>query len=117
MPLVENSTYTKPKILFNRHLETIIPGLFRKVKGLPIPVREMIDTPDGDFLALDWYRNGSEKLMIVSHGLEGDSARPYILGMVKKFISSGWDVLAWNYRGCGGEMNKNQDLLPQWSNL
>lgn len=97
--------YKKPFFLFNPHLETIFPSQFRKVK-LPPYQRERIVTSDQDFLDLDWLTQGSEKLVIISHGLEGDTTRPYIKGMAKAFFDNGYDVLTWNYRGCSGEMNK-----------
>lgn len=97
--------YTPPYFLFNKHLETIYPAVFRKV-ALPPFRRERIVTPDDDFLDLDWLTNGSDKLVIISHGLEGNTQRPYIKGMAKAFFDNRYDVLAWNYRGCGDEMNK-----------
>lgn len=97
--------YKPPYLLFNRHLETIYPSLFRKVY-LPPFRRERIVTPDDDFLDLDWLTQGSDRLVIISHGLEGNSQRPYIKGMAKAFFNNKYDVLAWNYRGCGEEMNK-----------
>jgi len=104
MPVIQSS-YTKPPIhLFNGHLETIVPSLFRKITGIAYQ-RERIDTPDQDFLQLDWSKVGGEKLLIISHGLEGDSNRHYALGLVKLFNQSGIDVLVWNNRTCGGEMN------------
>ncbi|HTH56264.1 MAG TPA: alpha/beta fold hydrolase [Cyclobacteriaceae bacterium] len=45
--------------------------------------------------------------MIVSHGLEGNSHRAYVKGMAKAFSENGFDVIAWNFRGCSGEMNKS----------
>lgn len=104
MPII-SSTYQKPPAyLFNGHLETIFPSLFRKVEGLEY-FREKISTPDGDFLNLDWSKVGGEKLLVISHGLEGDSRRHYVMGLVKLFNLNGIDVLAWNNRTCGGEMN------------
>lgn len=105
MPLLQHSTYTRPKWLFNRHLETIYPAIFRKVE-LANSTRERIDTIDGDFLDLDWYRSGKSKLVIISHGLEGNSTRPYMLGMAKTFLQHDFDVLTWTFRGCGEELNK-----------
>src|SRR6185503_13164266 len=81
--------------------------LFRKVSTPPL-VRERIITPDNDFLDLDWLKQGSNKLVIVSHGLEGNSRRPYVLGMLRAFHRHGFDALAWNYRGCGEEMNRQR---------
>ena len=105
MPLLPNSPYIRPKWLFNGHLETIYPALLRKVR-FNNPTRERIDTPDGDFLDLDWYRAKNTRLIIISHGLEGNSSRPYILGMARNFHQEGFDVLTWNYRGCGEELNR-----------
>ncbi|REG88278.1 YheT family hydrolase [Algoriphagus antarcticus] len=105
MPLLENSNYTRPKWLFNGHLETIYPSLFRKV-SVPSPIKERISTTDGDFLDLDWYRQNKSKLVIISHGLEGNSTRAYMLGMVNAFLKQDYDVLTWNFRSCSDEMNK-----------
>ncbi len=90
--------------MFNGHLETIVPSLTRKVQGIMYH-REKINTPDGDFLNLDWSSVGGGKLLIISHGLEGDSRRHYVMGLAKLFNQHGIDVLAWNNRTCGGEMN------------
>lgn len=110
MPLIEKSTYiAPPKLLFNGHLETIIPSIFRTIDGV-IYSRERIDTPDDDFLDLDWSKVGSEKLLIISHGLEGSSDRHYVKGLVKLFNQNGFDVLAWNNRSCSGEMNRAKIL-------
>ncbi|MFC5190800.1 YheT family hydrolase [Algoriphagus aquatilis] len=104
MPIL-SSTYSKPPFyLFNGHLETIIPSLWRKIEGVNYS-REKITTPDEDFLNLDWSKVGSNKLLIISHGLEGDSNRHYAKALVKFFNQGDWDVLVWNNRTCGGEMN------------
>ncbi|MEB2776260.1 alpha/beta fold hydrolase [Algoriphagus sp. D3-2-R+10] len=105
MPLLDNTSYTRPKWLFSGHLETIYPSLFRKVVA-PNAVKERILTIDGDFLDLDWYRQGKSKLVIISHGLEGNSTRAYMLGMVNSFLKADYDVLTWNFRSCSSEMNK-----------
>ncbi len=68
--------------------------------------RERIDTPDDDFLDLDWLRRGSDSVVIISHGLEGNSSRAYIKGMAKALFANGYDVVAWNFRGCSEEMNR-----------
>ena len=105
MPLIRESSYRPPVFFTNSHVQTIYPALFRKVAGVRYH-RERIGTPDNDFLDLDWSAANREKLAIVCHGLEGDSCRPYMLGMVRALNSRGWDALAWNYRGCSGEPNR-----------
>lgn len=110
MPVIKNSSYTeKPFWLFNPHLETIWPSALRKVEG-PVYERSRINTPDGDFLDLDWVKGGNNRLMVISHGLEGDSGRPYVRGMAKAFAENGWDVLAWNCRSCSGELNRGRRM-------
>ncbi len=104
MPLVKNSDYLYPRYLFNGHLQTIFPNFFRS--QIPLPFEsERIKTDDGDFLDLDWLKHDSPDLVIISHGLEGNSRRPYMVGMARHFFSKGFDVLNWNYRGCGDELN------------
>jgi uncharacterized protein len=105
MPVVHHSSYTPPFYQFNPHIQTIFPALFRKVKEIKYK-RERIETNDHDFLDLDWLLSGSVKLAIISHGLEGDSQRPYVKGLARALKRNGYDVLAWNFRGCGGEMNR-----------
>jgi uncharacterized protein len=89
----------------NPHVQTVIPSLLRKVRGVRYQ-RQRIDTPDGDFLDLDWSRMGAGRLAIVLHGMEGDSGRHYVLGMAKALNRGGWDAVAMNFRGCSGECNK-----------
>lgn len=105
MPIVKAPDYHPPPGFTNPHLQTIFPALLRRVTGV-VYQRERIDTPDGDFLDLDWSRVGSPRLVVISHGLEGNSHRSYVLGMVRAFNRRGWDALAWNFRGCSGEMNR-----------
>ena len=105
MPLLHHSDYQAPTYLFNGHLQTIIPSQFRRVSDVNYQ-RQRLSTPDDDFLLLDWSSVGSNKLVIVSHGLEGDSERGYIRGMVRAFNREGYDALAWNFRGCGGIINQ-----------
>ncbi len=106
MPVVERSNYVPSFLLGSAHLQTVWPTLFRKVTGVDFQ-RERMATPDGDFLLLDWLRGATPAptLVILSHGLEGNSRRPYITGMARALHSRGFDVLAWNFRGCGGELN------------
>lgn len=93
----------------NGHLQTILPNLFRKIKFIQ-PREIEIDTPDGDFLQLDGYDHPSTKLVIISHGLEGNSRRAYMIGMARNFHQNGYNVIAWNCRTCGSKLNKTMKL-------
>lgn len=105
MPVIEKSSYKAPFLLRNSHLQTILPTLFRKVNGVHY-VRERVETDDGDFVDLDISSIGSDKAVVLSHGLEGKSDRAYMKGMARAFNNRGWDAVAFNFRGCSGEPNR-----------
>ena len=105
MPLLPTPDYQRPFFYFNSHIETIWPSIFRKVEGV-IYQRERLELADGDFLDLDWVKSHQKRLVIISHGLEGNSHRHYCKGMAHFFGQHGWDALAWNCRSCSGEMNR-----------
>jgi len=116
MPILRTNTHEPPTWLPNGHFQSIYPALFRQPK--PFYQRERITTPDDDFLDLDWsfsvnYPSQTEladafkrPLVILSHGLEGNSTRQYITGMVQLLNKHGYDCLAWNFRSCSGELNR-----------
>jgi predicted alpha/beta-fold hydrolase len=100
-----NSDYNPPLLFRYGHVQTIYPTIFRKVNDV-VYERERIGTPDDDFLDLDWSRVDSDTVAIISHGLEAHSQRAYVKGMVRAVNQEGIDALAWNYRGCSGEPNR-----------
>lgn len=107
MPVITSTSYPGPPwYQYNGHFQTIIPTTFRRINDIYYE-RERLELPDGDFLDLDWMDNGSRDLVILSHGLEGNSERTYIKGMAMFFHQQHWDVLAWNCRSCSGELNRN----------
>ena len=74
--------YRPPPLLGNGHVQTIFPVLFRTVHDVAY-TRERISTWDNDFLDLDWSCQGSDRLAVISHGLEGNTSRKYVKGMVR----------------------------------
>jgi uncharacterized protein len=105
LPIITQSTYSAPPMFRNPHVQTVFASAFRTVNGV-FYQRERIETPDNDFIDMDWSRVGSDRLALVLHGLEGDSGRAYMRGMVRALNKSGWDAAAMNFRGCGGECNR-----------
>lgn len=105
MPITTGHAYNPPGWSINGHFDTIFPALFRKVIPVVTPDSHTINTPDQDYFDLDFYDANSDKTVIISHGLEGNSNRPYVLGMVNAFLRNGWNAIAWNYRGCNGSPN------------
>lgn len=108
MQYIYQSSYEPPDNLIykNAHISTIIPGILKKY---PIPpyIRERLELSDGDFLLLDWWKqSNTDKLIIISHGLEGHSRRTYVNSCANYFHNDGYSILAWNQRSCGGEINR-----------
>ena len=104
MPILD-SAYNPPWLFKNGHLNTIISNQMRNIEGLNYN-RQRFETPDGDFFDVDFSIKGSDTLVLVLHGLEGNSERPYAKGMVRGANNQGWDACVLNQRGCSGEANK-----------
>jgi len=104
--MLQHADYEAPLLLRNRHLLTVYPTLFRQIEAAKYR-RERVTTPDQDFIDLDFSETGSDKVVLILHGLEGDSTRKYVLGMVHIFNEAGYDTVSLNFRGCSGEPNKN----------
>jgi predicted alpha/beta-fold hydrolase len=107
MPRHTHSSYSAPWWLPGGHAQTIFPSLFRRVETPPFE-RSRLVLPDRDVLLLDTLRAGRERsrtVVVLSHGLEGNSGRAYMRGMCLAFAAAGWDSAARNFRACGGEMN------------
>lgn len=71
--------------------------------------KERLELADGDFLDLEWRRQeegGGDRVVIFCHGLEANVGASYVQEIAGALSQKGWDVLAWNYRGCSGEMNR-----------
>jgi len=86
-------------------VQTILPVVLPRRLTLPL-TRTRLELVDGDFLDLDWLRARHARLAIIAHGLEGNSSQTYVRGMAETLHAAEWDVLAWNFRGCGGGPNR-----------
>ncbi len=104
MPVIVSAFRPAPW-LHNGHVQTILPVLLRRRVRVTF-ARERLELADGDFLDLDWIKARRDRVAILTHGLEGSSAQTYIRGMAAALGAAGWDVLAWNFRGCSGEPNR-----------
>jgi len=100
--------YRAPLWLPDGHTQSIYPALFRKIP-LTHSHSERMELPDGDFLDVDWHMRSEalyeKPLLIVSHGLEGSSRRHYVTGLIRAMPEV--NALAWNYRSCSGDPNRN----------
>lgn len=107
MPIVE-STYNPPYLFRNYHISTIYAAKLRVVPKIS-QTRERLQLDDGDFVDIDWSSSesgNSKKVLVILHGLDGNAQRPYVVGLAHYFNNNGWDVAAFNFRGCSGEINK-----------
>lgn len=109
MPIIDKDEYAPSWWLRNGHINTIYPYLFRK-QDRPPYMRERWDTLDGDFIDLDFIKNGSSEIVILSHGLEGSSDSQYIQSTTRLLTQNQFDVCALNYRSCSGDMNHTQNM-------
>lgn len=106
MPLLEHTqTFKSPILQFNGDLQTMVPSRFRKVNCQEYR-RVQIETPDHDFLNIDLLEQLSDKIVITSHGYEGNASKHYARSTAKYFFENDWDIAAMNCRSCGGEMNR-----------
>jgi predicted alpha/beta-fold hydrolase len=74
--------------------------------------RERIDTPDGDFLDLDFGPDPDPEapLVLLLHGLEGFTERPYMIQAAHSITTAGMATVGLNFRGCSGEPNRQPRL-------
>ncbi len=109
MPIIPSGYHHAPFYLLTGHWETIFPAIVRRIPGVNYQ-RERLELKDGDFLDLDWLKNKNKKLVILVHGLEGNTDRHYMKGMARYLSKNQHDVLAMNCRSCSEEMNRHLRL-------
>jgi hypothetical protein len=108
MPLI-SSTYRAPHWLPGGHVQTIVAA-----RLVPLPevryCRERWDTPDGDFVDVDFAlpepERASAPALVLFHGLEGCSRSHYALAIMRHFADRGWRGMVVHFRGCSGEPNQ-----------
>lgn len=104
MPVVDSS-YESPRLLRNPHLHTVLSAVLRKRPRIAY-LRERLELADGDFIDLDWSLRNPKQLVIFTHGMEGSSRSKYILHTVRAVNTVGVSAVAWNMRGCSGDINR-----------
>jgi uncharacterized protein len=100
--------------LANPHVQTLAGKLLRPSLSIELR-RERVETPDGDFVDLDfagWPSTSStdpdaRPLVLVLHGLEGTSRRRYMMSTYQALLDAGLRPVALNFRGCSGEPNRS----------
>jgi hypothetical protein len=109
--------YRAPRWMFGRgavggNVQTIWPALFARRFHGPAPVfsRERWDTPDGDFIDVDFLAQpviaDDAPWLVLFHGLEGSSGSHYAQAFAHWARSHGWAFAVPHFRGCSGELNR-----------
>ena len=99
--------YMAPAWLPGGQLQTIYAYCLRQTPGFTYR-RERWETPDGDFIDLDWLDafTHESRLLVLFHGLEGCSRSHYAVSLMNQLRGEGWCGVVPHFRGCGGEINR-----------
>ena len=100
--------YQAPVWLPGGNLQTLYPALIARRPRVGYR-RERWDTPDGDFIDLDWTAAPGAvgaPLLVLFHGLEGNSNSHYARSLMHAAIQRGWTGVVVHFRGCSGELNR-----------
>jgi hypothetical protein len=101
-------TYRPPRWLPGPHAQTIWPAVLAPRPRVRYR-RERWNTPDGDFIDVDFALGAPEDpalpLLVLFHGLEGSSASHYAAALMAEAMRRGWRGAVAHFRGCGGELN------------
>ncbi|HJY77906.1 MAG TPA: alpha/beta fold hydrolase [Burkholderiales bacterium] len=71
--------------------------------------RERWDTPDGDFIDVDFCGDpGAAMQLVLFHGLEGGSDSHYARSIAAQAVRRGFRLAIPHFRGCSGEPNRTR---------
>jgi predicted alpha/beta-fold hydrolase len=97
--------YRSPVWLPGGHAQTIVASLNRPPRVAL--ARERWETPDGDFIDVDWAgRREAPRTLVLFHGLEGSSDSHYARDFAAHAIERDWRIALPHFRGCSGEPNR-----------
>jgi len=98
--------FRAPGWLPGGHAQTIYAAMLIPRPGVGYR-RTQWDTPDGDFIELDWVDGPADTpLVVLFHGLEGSSRSHYAQSLMHHVRMQGWRGVVPHFRGCGGRPNR-----------
>lgn len=101
-------TFQTPWWLRGGHAQTILPARFTRHRRIAFR-RERWQTPDDDFIDLDWTTHPvtpGAPLVVMFHGLEGNSRSHYAQTLMTALRDRGWQGVIPHFRGCSGQLNQ-----------
>jgi predicted alpha/beta-fold hydrolase len=103
---VSFAPYEAPPWLANPHLQTVYGATLAHAPRVEFR-RERWDTPDGDFVDVDFVDGAADAPWVhLYHGLEGSSNSPYARMLMFHARERGWRGSVFHFRGCSGEANR-----------
>ena len=104
--MTPSAMFQAPFWLTNRHAQTLYGALLVPAER-PQWRRERWATPDEDFIDVDCLDGSSgAPTLVIFHGLEGSTDSRYVRTLAENAHRAGWHVVAPNFRGCSGVMNR-----------
>lgn len=98
--------YLAPAWLPGGHLQTIYPATCISKPAVSFR-RERWDTPDNDFIDVDFIDGkAGQPFVVLFHGLEGSSDSHYARALMAAVQARGWSGAIPHFRGCSGELNQ-----------
>jgi len=99
-----SSPFRARRFLRGGHLQTLAAFLLPRRIELPPAERRLIEVEPGVPILCHchWQDDRQALTLIVVHGLEGSSESQYMLGIARKGLAAGINVVRMNQRNCGG---------------
>jgi uncharacterized protein len=103
---ITSSAFVPPRWLRGPHAQTLYAAVLARSPRVRLR-RERWDTPDGDFVDVDFLDGDTTAPWLhLFHGLEGSSNSPYARSLMAHARDRGWRGSVMHFRGCSGEMNR-----------
>ncbi|MBV7316287.1 hydrolase [Shewanella sp. NIFS-20-20] len=98
--------FTPPWWAKSPHIQTMLP-LLAAPASLSL-MRQRLELADGDFIDLDWlnYDRRHQGVLLLLHGLEGNSQSHYIKRVLHQCQRLGRCAVVHHHRSCSGEPNR-----------
>jgi len=107
----KSETFLPRRGLRGGHRQTLASFFLTRRIALPPPEERLVEVEPGVKVLCQghWQNDRQSPLtLVVVHGLEGSSESAYMLGLAKKGLAAGMNVVRMNQRNCGG----TEDVAP-----